>query len=197
MIKFTLLGEPASKSNSRELVTFGGKVVKDGDGKVVRNAEGKAVRAGGRPSLIKSEKARNYEREATLQIPNSAKVMLQGDLRITLHVYYASERPDLDESVVLDVLQTKFDGPRKNGVIIRRGVYINDRQVREKHVYHAIDKLNPRTEIEVEALEVELFEPVPYVKRDFKPLDAIKQKAVPSRAPTVAEIDPSTAPPPF
>jgi hypothetical protein len=36
-------------------------------------------------------------------------------------------------------------------------VYLNDRLVREKHVYHAIDKNNPRTEIEVDLITPELF----------------------------------------
>jgi Holliday junction resolvase RusA-like endonuclease len=52
---------------------------------------------------------------------------------MTIHIYYASQRPDLDESLILDLLQ---------GIL-----YKNDRQVRERHVYHFIDKLNPRTEI--------------------------------------------------
>jgi hypothetical protein len=52
---------------------------------------------------------------------------------VKIKIYYASERPDLDESVVLDVLQAKFspakDGPRQ---LLRAGVYRNDRQVRKK-----------------------------------------------------------------
>jgi hypothetical protein len=50
---------------------------------------------------------------------------------------------------------------------VQKGVYRNDRQVREKHVYHAIDRANPRAEIEVEPLEaqqVELIEPAPAKK---------------------------------
>jgi hypothetical protein len=37
-------------------------------------------------------------------------------------------------------------------VLLQKGVYGNDRQVREKHVYWALDRANPRAEIEVEAL---------------------------------------------
>ena len=66
----------------------------------------------------------------------------EGRLRVEVRIWYATERPDLDESVVLDILQ---------GI-----VYANDRQVREKHVYHAIDKANPRAEIIVEPLQGEL-----------------------------------------
>jgi Holliday junction resolvase RusA-like endonuclease len=129
VIRLIIHGEPASKANSRQLVRFGD-----------------------RPAVIKSKKARDYERDAVLQIPAHAKVMLQGRLRVTLRIFYASERPDLDESVILDVLQAK----KKDGDIVRKGVYLNDRQVREKHVFHAIDRANPRAEIEIEELDPQL-----------------------------------------
>ncbi|HSW83478.1 MAG TPA: hypothetical protein VLH12_08390 [Usitatibacter sp.] len=139
-VRLTILGEPASKANRRQLVTFG-------------RGEEK------RPALIKSKKALGYERDAQRQIPHSARVMFTGPLRVTLHIYYASERPDLDESVVLDVLQARYGkGGKKGGDLIRAGVYVNDRQVREKHVYQHVDKSNPRTEIEVEEIEVEEIE---------------------------------------
>jgi Holliday junction resolvase RusA-like endonuclease len=131
-VKFTILGEACSKANSRQIVNFGE-----------------------RPAVIKSKKARDYERDAQRQIPQSARVMFTGPVRVTLRIFYASERPDLDESVVLDVLQAKFaKGTRE---LVRAGVYANDRQVREKHVYHAIDKRNPRAEIEVEEIVPTLF----------------------------------------
>lgn len=129
-IAITILGEPASKANSRKIVTFGN-----------------------RPASIKSEKARSFEKSAMLQIPDSAKRMLSGKLRATIRIFYASERPDLDESVVLDVLQAKFKGAGKERVCVRKGVYLNDRQVREKHVFHAIDRNNPRAEITIESIE--------------------------------------------
>lgn len=129
-IAITILGEPASKANSRKIVTFGN-----------------------RPASIKSEKARSFEKSAMLQIPDSAKRMLSGKLRATIRIFYASERPDLDESVVLDVLQAKFKGAGKERVCVRKGVYLNDRQVREKHVFHGIDRTNPRAEITIESIE--------------------------------------------
>lgn len=130
-ITLTIFGEPVSKANSRELVTIGG-----------------------RPAFIKSKKALAYERDALLQIPGRARLMLQGPVRVTLRLFYASERPDLDESIVLDVLQARYRQrrPGQPRTLIQRGVYVNDRQVREKHVYHAIDKAMPRAEIEVEPL---------------------------------------------
>jgi Holliday junction resolvase RusA-like endonuclease len=129
-IYFVILGEPASKANSRKIVSFGG-----------------------RPASIKSDKARNFEKSAIMQIPNEAKRMLTGRLRATIRIFYASERPDLDESVVLDVMQAKFSGAGKDRVCVRRGVYLNDRQVREKHVFHGVDRNNPRVEIEIDSIE--------------------------------------------
>ena len=64
---------------------------------------------------------------------------MTGDLRFTARIFYATRRPDLDESLILDLLQ---------GVI-----YKNDRQVKEKHVYWGLDPANPRTEIIVDKIE--------------------------------------------
>ena len=119
----TIIGEPVSKANSRQIVN--------------NNKTGKQM-------VIKSPKARAYERDARIQVPFFDR-LLDGPLRATIHLYYRSHRPDLDESIVLDVMQTRNDCPR--------GLYNNDRQVREKHVYHHIDKLNPRAEIVVEEME--------------------------------------------
>jgi Holliday junction resolvase RusA-like endonuclease len=110
-----IFGEPASKSNSRRLVRFGG---------VSR--------------LIKSEKALNYSDVFKQQCRPLAKLMT-GDLRVTLHIWYASRRPDLDESLILDLMQ---------GLI-----YENDRQVKERHAYWGLDPENPRTEILIERID--------------------------------------------
>lgn len=115
-IKFTILGQPVSKANSRQLVKHGGRYVP-----------------------IKSKEGLAYAEAARYQIPAYARVMLSVPVRVTLHLYYASERSDLDESLLLDVLQD--------------AVYVNDRQVREKHVYHHIDRNSPRAEVEVEPLK--------------------------------------------
>lgn len=108
-ILLTVLGEPASKANSRRLVSRGGK-----------------------PLFIKSAKALSYADAFRLQIP-TLDPMLIGELRLDCWIYYASQRPDLDESLILDLLQGK--------------IYANDRQVRERHTYHYIDRQNPRTVI--------------------------------------------------
>lgn len=136
---FTILGEPASKANSREL----GMIRIPGTDKQ-------------RPHIRKSDKALEYEESAQRQIPPRSRLMLAGRVRVTMHMFYASERPDMDESVVLDVLQAKYKRQRgQESVCIARGVYINDRQVRERHIYHHIDKHNPRVEITVESIDGE------------------------------------------
>jgi Holliday junction resolvase RusA-like endonuclease len=139
MIRLTILGEPASKANSRQIVKRGDKL-----------------------ASVKSEKALSYESDALRQIPPAARQRLQGELAITMRIFYATERPDLDESLILDILQDRWVYPKlpngKKGprILGQAGVYCNDRQVREKHVYHAIDRKNPRTEIVVQPLQGEL-----------------------------------------
>ena len=124
-IKLTILGELASKANSRQKVTLKGK-----------------------PAFIKSKKALNFAKSALLQIPTAAKQMIDCDVCFTAHIYYASRRPDLDESLIMDLLQAKI----VKGVVVRKGVYINDRQIKEKHIYWGLDKDNPRVEIVVSVL---------------------------------------------
>jgi len=117
----TIHGEPASKSNQRRLVVTGRG----------RNA---------RHRVIKSEKALAWVEAAKLQLARLRPTrLLEGRLRLTAWIYYRSERPDLDESLVLDVLQG--------------WVMTNDRQVRERHVYHGIDRHQPRAELLIEEIE--------------------------------------------
>jgi len=61
--------------------------------------------------------------------------MVTDDVCVEMTIYYASRRPDLDESVILDCLQGF--------------VYKNDRQVKKKIIYWGLDRENPRTEIKV------------------------------------------------
>lgn len=109
-----IFGEPASKANSR-----------------------KVVRIGNVSRLIKSAKALNYS-EVFKQQCRPLATLLTGDLRVTMHIFYASRRPDLDESLILDLMQDL--------------IYENDRQVKEKHVYWGLDPERPRTEILVECI---------------------------------------------
>lgn len=110
----TIYGEPASKSNSRKLAKVRGRIL-----------------------FIKSDKARGYADDVARQIV-PLRPLLTGPLKFTATIYYASHRPDLDPSIILDALQGR--------------VYENDRQVREMHLFHAIDKRSPRAEILVERI---------------------------------------------
>jgi Holliday junction resolvase RusA-like endonuclease len=58
---------------------------------------------------------------------------LRAPIAMTAHIFYATERPDLDPSLILDALQGR--------------VYANDRAVREMHLHHHIDRERPRAEI--------------------------------------------------
>lgn len=115
-ITFTALGEPASKANSRKMVTIRG-----------------------RPALIKSQKARNYVKQFELQCPQ-LEVPTTEDVQVEMMVYYASRRPDLDESLILDCMQCR--------------IYKNDRQVKQKFIYWGLDRENPRTIIRVRSCDV-------------------------------------------
>ena len=111
---WVIRGEPASKANSRRV-----------------------VRIGGMSRLIKSPKALTYSEVFKSQAEPLAE-LIEDDVRVTMFIHYASRRPDLDESLILDLLQ---------GV-----AYVNDRQVKEKHIYWHLDKGDPRAEIIIDVL---------------------------------------------
>ena len=113
--QFIIEGEPASKGNSRKIVNFGKRM-----------------------ALIKSQKARDYEKLFADQCP-ILENLIETDVKVELIIYYASRRPDLDESVVLDCMQGK--------------IYVNDRQVKQKHIYWGLDRERPRTHVRVSPLE--------------------------------------------
>lgn len=109
-----ILGQPYSKSNRRQMVF----------NKKTKN-----------PMFIKNQKALDYVESFKAQVVWSHPP-LECKLIMNLNIYYMTERPDLDESLVMDCLENS-------------GVVKNDRLIREKHIYHFIDKENPRAEIEL------------------------------------------------
>ena len=111
---FVIKGEPASKANSRRIVKFG-----------------KNIRS------IKSAKALNYVDTFSSQCPTLPE-LITDDVRVDITIYYASRRPDLDESLILDCMQGK--------------IYKNDRQVKVKYIQWGLDKENPRSEISIHLL---------------------------------------------
>ena len=113
----TILGEPASKSNQRRIVRMGGK-----------------------PRLIKSKKALAYAREFHLQAPRMPlREPILGDVLLWCRIHYATRRPDLDESLIMDALQAAE-------------IIGNDRQIKAKVVLWALDRENPRSEIKLACL---------------------------------------------
>ena len=107
-----ILGEPASKANSRRIVNIRGRMVP-----------------------IKSQKALDYVTSLRSQAAAQISTMIEGDLRVEMMIHYASRRPDLDESVILDALQ---------GI-----AYANDRQVKQRMTYWGLDKDMPRAVIRI------------------------------------------------
>lgn len=95
------------------------------------------VRIRGKTIFIKSKTALQYVQDFHKQCPR-LEPMLIGDVGLHMTIYYASRRSDLDESLILDCMQ---------GFI-----YLNDRQVKERHVFWGLDKENPRTEIKAWSL---------------------------------------------
>ena len=112
MVTFMIYGEPASKANGRRLVKRGKRIIS-----------------------IKSEKAMDYCDTFIKQCP-VLDTLMDGELVAHIHIWYASQRPDLDPSLILDLMQER--------------IYQNDRQVREMHLYHWIDKHAPRAQITIE-----------------------------------------------
>jgi|TARA_A100000172_G_scaffold16963_1_gene9282 Holliday junction resolvase RusA-like endonuclease len=116
-IKFEIKGQPHSKANSRRLVYFGK-----------------------RPAFIKSPQAIEYEKLFAAQCPVLDPIIPYNkkdkqNVAVHMTIYYASRRPDLDESLILDCMQGR--------------IYENDRCVKEKHIRWGLDKDNPRSEIRV------------------------------------------------
>jgi Holliday junction resolvase RusA-like endonuclease len=113
----TILGEPASKANSRRLVTVRGRAM-----------------------FIKSKKALDYGKSFKLQCPTRKDLYTKKqDLIVAMKIFYKTRRPDLDESLILDLMEGM--------------VYENDRQVKLKHIEWGLDKHNPRTLIVVSTID--------------------------------------------
>lgn len=81
--EITVLGEPASKSNSRRAVTIHG-----------------------RPAFIKSKKAMVYSSGFRDQVPFLDELFLER-LHMDIDIFYCNERSDIDETLILDLLQDR------------------------------------------------------------------------------------------
>ena len=114
LFRYEIEGEPASKANSRRIVMRGNKL-----------------------ASIKSAKALHYADAFRAQLP-ADPVPYLGNVKIEVDVWYASRRPDLDISLILDLLQGH--------------AYVNDRQVKEQHARWHLDTERPRCVILITAL---------------------------------------------
>lgn len=117
----TIYGEPASKANSRRIVYTRGRV-----------------------RSIKSRKAIGYVAAFCAQAAKLA-VPITCDVVLTVRIWYASRRPDLDVALIMDCLQ-------------RAGIIKNDRQVVEIHAYKYLQGLLES----VPSAEIELTEAKPF-----------------------------------
>lgn len=128
-VRFVIEGQAFSKANRRRHVTD----------------------RAGRPMSIKSKDAIAFFHACALQCPNLTPPF---DVPVGMHLrmFYPDERSDLDESVVLDALQSTFIGSGKNKRMVRSGCYLNDRLVRGRIVLHGIDAKRPRVEVSIVTL---------------------------------------------
>lgn len=109
-------GEPCSKANSRRLVHIKGRMVP-----------------------IKSKKALDYSKMFADQCPTREELFTE-DLIVCMKIFYKTLRPDLDESLVLDLMQGR--------------IYKNDRSIKLKYIEHGLDRESPSTLIVVAPLEM-------------------------------------------
>jgi Holliday junction resolvase RusA-like endonuclease len=119
MISFRVLGNLPRKSNGRQI-----------------------FRPGGRKLIFaKSNKALAYEKSFILQTGYIQKGTFadKQQLKMTAYIYYDSQRPDLSDELLCDLME-------------KSGIIPNDRYIFEKHIYKIIDRKCPRVEVDIEAI---------------------------------------------
>jgi Holliday junction resolvase RusA-like endonuclease len=117
-----------------------------------KNAKIQSVKHG-RAFSFKNPKLEAFEDAFILQVPPEARQAWSCRVAVSLTLYYASDRPDLDPTVIYDLLQS----PRQIGRHLRKGAGViqNDRQIVETHAYKRIDAKNPRIEVRIVPVEWE------------------------------------------
>lgn len=113
LVDIVVLGQPYSKANSRR---WTGRL------------------------FIKSDEARAYADQFALQV-GVREPLLTNPLLCVMRINYKTHRPDLDESLILDLMQGR--------------IYCNDRQVRARITTHGISKENPGCRIMLWELPIE------------------------------------------
>jgi hypothetical protein len=120
---FVVEGQLPSLKNRKRLVYFGGK-----------------------PRLIKSAEALEYQQNFYKAIPQEFIGKKYGsldvDLAVVMFIYYKSRRPDLSHEMLFDCLEYEDkDHPERTVALIN-----NDRYIREAHAFGFVDSHRPRTE---------------------------------------------------
>jgi hypothetical protein len=92
--------------------------------------------------LIKSPEALAYENAVKAQVRRIDPLFV-APIRATIHIWYRTHQSDLDPSTLLDALQDKL--------------YANDRAIKELHVFHHIDRENPRATVTLEQRQGDIF----------------------------------------
>lgn len=127
-----IVGEPCSKSNSPQLNVQEVNAFDIVGGTLTKKKKRK-------PKYRKSESADLYCEAFELQM-NALKVAIgwgapiQDEVFMVCVIYYTSQRKDLDESLICDMLQ-------------KTGIVKNDRLIRTRFTDHFIDKQRPRANI--------------------------------------------------
>jgi Holliday junction resolvase RusA-like endonuclease len=144
---FTLKGHLPTKANSRRIVTN---------------------RKTGKPFSIKSDDALSWTENCIIACKKLMRdqTPLLGKLGMKVHIYYRSNRSDLDVGLLQDGLQ-------------KGGVYGNDRQLVFIESRKEIDPISPRSEVEVWELEDPQETPVKRRKGVVK-LKPIDNKIIPT-----------------
>lgn len=131
-IHFTIQGQCYSLKNTRMIIP-------------VKTIKGQPVEKGSKCPhckkplhmlTIANEKAQDFEEAFRAQLPKDAQQHLEVPVRVDIEIFYPSNRQDVDEALVLDLLQ-KFR------------VIENDRQVVAKYVEKRVDERNPRVVVQV------------------------------------------------
>lgn len=120
ILAFTIYGNPQRKSNRRQIVTN---------------------KATGKPMLIKSKGALDYEKSFIKQVEEQGLPKLgvgtkDSHVAVEFMLYYKDYRSDVSVEQITDCME-------------KSGIINNDRYIRLRLVYGYIDKENPRAELTI------------------------------------------------
>ena len=122
---FTLYGTLQQKGNSRRIFRSGKT---------------------GRPIMVKSAAANALVNDFLSQLAKFKHTVcadtvlpIMDAVSLTATIYYPNLRHDLEASLLCDILQ-------------KGGIIGNDRQIKEMHLYHALDRNKPRAEVSLKTI---------------------------------------------